>query len=325
MAAVNRWRGEGETGEGDPCYGNGRFHATAGVTKAMQILKSRQIAPAAALLAAFIAFAAAPAAAQSRYSTWEGTQESGEVGDLVENLRALIDEAERARAADPLFLEDLRDILGAYENPWGVRVLFDDFRDGNYTSNPTWQVSAGQFRIDPRGTNSGLRSAIGRGVDTGSGGLNSLLGAILQPQGQATYASIYTPLQFANAFAVRFELTSRDRFGRLDFGPYQGASGNVAYRLAYFPGAPVGLQLQRLTAKGAVVIGQSAGPVNFEDGKPHVIDWTRDKAGRMVVAVDGEDAISAQDTQIRKPFEGFLMINSGGTYWVRSISIDAAG
>ncbi len=275
--------------------------------------------------AAIAGLATAPATGQTtRYDTWEGTQESGEVDDLVANLRALIEEAEQARAADPLFLEDLKDILDAYENPWSARVLFDDFRDGNFTANPTWQVSAGQFKVDPRGANSGLKSSIGQPLATGTQGLGGLIGALLQPQGQATYASIYTAVAFSNSFAVRFELTSRDRFGRLDFGPYLGPSGATAYRIAYLPGAANGLLLQRITPKGATVIGQSSGPINFENGKPHVIDWTRDKAGNMVVSVDGQDAIAVQDTQIRKPFDGFLLVNSGGSYWVRSISIDAA-
>jgi hypothetical protein len=44
----------------------------------------------------------------------------------------------------------------------------------------------------------------------------------------------------------------------------------------------------------------------------------------MVVTVDDKQVIAAQDTQLRKPFDGFLLINSGGTYWVRSVSVDAA-
>jgi hypothetical protein len=28
------------------------------------------------------------------------------------------------------------------------------------------------------------------------------------------------------------------------------------------------------------------------------------------------------DRTINKPFDGFLMINSGGTYWVRSVTVD---
>ena len=271
---------------------------------------------------ALASLVAGPVSAQTKYNQWEGNQESGEIDDLVANLRELIDEAADARAADPLFLEDLNDLLAAYENPWGTRVLFDDFRDGNFNANPTWQVSAGQFKVDARGPNSGLKTSIGAAA---GGQLNQLLGALLQPQqGQSQYASIFTPVKFANAFAVRFEFASRDRAGRFDFGPYQGASGSNAYRLAYMPGAATGLQLQRISSQGTQIIGQSSGPIAFEDGKPHVIDWTRDKQGRMVVTVDDKQVIAAQDAQLKKPFDGFLMINSGGTYWVRSVSVDAA-
>ncbi|MDA0261718.1 MAG: hypothetical protein O3A21_05930, partial [Proteobacteria bacterium] len=49
-----------------------------------------------------------PAVAQSpRYSSDYGKAETG-IEKLVEELQRLIDEADRASAADPLFLRDLR-------------------------------------------------------------------------------------------------------------------------------------------------------------------------------------------------------------------------
>jgi len=278
---------------------------------------------AAALLAATCFGAAVPATAEtSRYSEWKGDQESGGVDSLIENLRGLIEEGERARAADPMFLEDLRNVLDAFENPWGVRALYDDFRDGNFTANPTWQISAGQWKIDRSGATQGLKSNVG--APQIGGNLNNLLGALLQPQqGTAQYASIYTPVKFGNPFAMRFEFGSRDAKGRLDFGPYQGAAGNIAYRLAYIPGAANGLLLQRVTAQGTTVIGQSPGPLNLSDGRAHVVELTRDKAGRMEALVDGNSVISVQDTRIRGGFDGFLIINSAGSFGVRSVSVDS--
>jgi hypothetical protein len=42
----------------------------------------------------------------------------------------------------------------------------------------------------------------------------------------------------------------------------------------------------------------------------------------MNVVLDGQDMMQATDRSITKPFDGFLMINSGGTYWVRSVTVD---
>ena len=42
----------------------------------------------------------------------------------------------------------------------------------------------------------------------------------------------------------------------------------------------------------------------------------------MNVLLDGRDMMQATDRTISKPFDGFLVINSGGTYWVRTITVD---
>ena len=63
---------------------------------------------------------AAPAAADdgSRYSEWRPDGAEAEGGAALEalarELEALIDEAENARAADPHFLQDLRDKIAAH-------------------------------------------------------------------------------------------------------------------------------------------------------------------------------------------------------------------
>ena len=63
------------------------------------------------LTVAVIALLAVPAFAQSsRYSSEYG-KNTNQVEKIVEDLRRLIEEADRARAADPLFLRDLRRLL----------------------------------------------------------------------------------------------------------------------------------------------------------------------------------------------------------------------
>ncbi len=60
----------------------------------------------------------------------------------------MIDAAERARAADPKFLEELRQALEEYEGPKLVQLMHDDFRDGNFTRNPRWREGEGEFTVD---------------------------------------------------------------------------------------------------------------------------------------------------------------------------------
>ena len=270
----------------------------------------------------------------NKYQQWpgaEGGSGSEDVGKLVQDIQKLIDQAEKDKAADPQFLDDLRGVLADYQNPWTTRVLYDDFSDGNYTAAPAWTVSGGVFKVKKEGFNVGLKSSvIPQGVtptqqSTGNV-MMDILNAANQKQPQATsfqYSAIYTPVNITNAFATRIEFTSADRFGRMDFGPYLGASGATAYRVAYLPGQTQdSLRLIRITPKGAVAIATYKGALNLEDGRRHVLEWTRDRNGAMNVVLDGQNMMQVTDRTINKPFDGFLMINSGGTYWVRSVTVD---
>ncbi len=274
-------------------------------------------------------------AADTKYQPWQGG--SADVGALLESLEKLIDQAERDRAADPQFLLDLREVLAGYQAPAMKRLLSDDFKDGNYTQNPTWTVSAGQFAIDKKGSYTGLRSTI-IPPGTVSGQTQSQSGAAValnilnvllnqpgqtqtQTQSNTQYAAIYTPVKVSNAFAVRLEFASAETFGQFHFGPYQG-SGNVAYKVAYLPGQQNNIRLLRVTSKGTTTIGNSKNAVNLEDGQRHVIEWTRDGNGKMAVMLDGTAVINVADKSIANPFVGFYMINYGGSYWVRSITVD---
>lgn len=268
-----------------------------------------------------------------KYQQWPGADTgSNDVNQLVQDIQKLVDQAERDKAADPQFLDDLRGVLADYQNPWTTRLLYDDFRDGNYTAAPAWTVSAGVFKVKKDGFNVGLKSkVIPQGVaqqqqqSTGNIVLD-ILNAANQQQQQPTafdYCAIYTPVRISNAFAARIEFTSADRFGRMDFGPYLGASGATAYRVAYLPGqSRDSLRLIRITSRGAIAIATYKGGLNLEDGRRHVLEWTRDRNGAMKVVLDGQDMMQVTDRSIAKPFDGFLMINSGGTYWVRSVTVD---
>ncbi len=289
------------------------------------------------------ALVGAPASAQERYSPWPGAEPSvsadrERLQGFVDRLNTLIDKGEKARAADPRFLRDLRDLGRGYDRPWRKLVLADDFGDGNFTADPAWTVTAGRYwveggwglrsKVDPAATQPQpqqqeklsdrdaalaiLGTILGQAAGRGKRGEPAATGV-------AATAAIHTGVRITNAFAIEIDLSSWLGQGRLEFGPYRGADRATGYRLAYTPGG--GLELLRVSPWGSSVIERVAGPLTLEDKKAHRIEWTRRPDGAMAVTVDGKALFTAVDRGFTDPFDGFLMVNRGGDYILKRLAV----
>ena len=311
------------------------------------------IRPSAILLFAFVWIASPADAEAPRYGPHPGAGNE-QVQKLVDELRALTEEADRNRAADPRFLRDLRGLARRYDYPWRVRLISDDFRDGDYTANPAWTAAAGQFTVAwggglatevrprtvtaPMPTEEPRRRRELSGEDVAI----ALFGEIFrdrsgssrqsrrpapppEPQKVLDPAEIFLPRPITNAFAIRAVVTGRisdDMAGRggLEIGVYRGAERNAGYRLAYTPGK--GLALLGVNQWGSSVIDATRTDIALLDGKDHVIEWTRTDDGHMVVRLDGAEILARTDRGWRDPFDGFHLINRGGDYLLRSLTVD---
>ncbi len=296
------------------------------------------------LFAAFLIVGlAGAAAAQSRYSPIDQGG-GGQMRELIDELRRLTDEADRARAADPVFLRDLRALASRYDNPWRQRLVSDDFRDGEFASNPQWIVGSGEFYV----SRSGLESrAVATATTTtnqgGNGGQSAsteevVVGVIAnllsrrlgddngqQQQQQpapraAADAQIFLPAAISNPFSLSAELYQRAPGNSLEVMVYQGADRSAGFSLLFEPGKKA--LLIRRSSRGAAVVQESAAPVAFTANTIHVLEWTRNADGFMTVSLDGASVLETLDRGFRDPFDGFTLINRGGEYGLASIRID---
>ena len=277
---------------------------------------------------------------------------------LVDELKAMIEQAERDRLADRRLIWDLRDLARRYEVPWRVELFRDDFRDGNYQRSPAWQVDSGRWIVD---RSLGLRSTVyprerkreptsqsqstqqDRQQDLAGQVLGALLQQALKGQDSASQqqrreqpaaqkpaerdgpAVIRTAVRISNAFQLRIDMSSWQNAGRLEIALPFAADSRARYALIYRVNKAPGLRLVRNTRDGNSVIATSDGTVTLEDNRLHTIEWTRDHFGEMVVIVDGQEAIRASDRYYNKNFSGLVLVNRGGDYGIREVAIRGTG
>lgn len=257
---------------------------------------------------------------------------------LLKELNAMIAKAEKARAADGVFLQDLKALAARYQNPTAARLLFDDFSDGDYQRDPAWSVTSGEYWVE-RGY--GLRSKV---IDAAaapaatSGSVSkeqlaiSVLGALLnganknaapaQPQPTAVVnkpSSIETRTRISNAFTITVELSSWKADGVFEIGVTQGLD-NSGYRIAYMSGQNARLELVKVTSRGRGTVDSKTLPA-LEDQKVHSLTWARAADGAMTVSMDGKAILNARDASFRDPFEALQLSAQGADVIVKSVQL----
>lgn len=291
----------------------------------------------------------------SRYSSW-GNPDSTTTSQpstasaaassqkqLLDELNKLINEAEKARAADPVFLRDLRALAQRYDSPWQVSIIQDDFMDGNFDQNPTWTVASGRYWIE---NGYGLRSSVEKAAQTSSTSNTSttqqnsrqdvaaaIFGAILQSQlggksgtsqqaaepspSASDPATIFIAQPVTNSFSLRLELASWKADGELGVAMYQGQNRAGGYRLVYRPGE---MELQRFGSRGVSVLDRFKSPA-LEDQKVHVLHWNRTVNGDMTVLIDNQELSRSVDRAFRDKFAGMEVSNRAGDFTLRRVDV----
>lgn len=276
-------------------------------------------------------------ASQAQAQADQGSGDGSRTLELVDHLKELIRGAERDQRSNSWLTQQLRDLVRRYDWPWRVRLFYDDFRDGNYTSNPRWVVSSGDFRVT---RDSALRSVfdptpqarrvsqhrsdpaieILQGIFWGGNGNDREESQTNLPSA----SEIYTRVPITSAFAAKLQFRFRndpDSSNRLEFGPYQGDERDSGYRLAYESGKAPAITLLRLAPGRSAVVDTYDRAVNVEDGNLHTVQWRRGNEGEMVVLLDEKEIIRTADRAYSDSFDGFTLINKGGVYELKEISI----
>ncbi|MEQ9639826.1 MAG: hypothetical protein RIM84_07350 [Alphaproteobacteria bacterium] len=309
---------------------------------------------AAGLLASSLLIPAAEA--QSRYQRWnQSEREAQHLGQVLDELDRLVNQAERAKAADPRFLQDLRGLSQKYRaqlqtggGGGGTSTpaangpyVNDNFGDGDFAYNPSWQVISGNFQVlSDRKLISAVvlkeddRKAAERdaGGNSRAGDVIGILSQILlgnqgsasqnQPAMQASQenAEIRTQASIPNAFTLDVDVSSRTTQGAIEIAISQGNTVRPGYGLLYRTSQ--GLLLIRRGATRNETIAQVDIRGSLFDGLEHNIIWARDRTGGMYVEIDGMRVLRATDTVLQDPFDGLSIVNRGGVHLVHKVKVD---
>lgn len=274
-----------------------------------------------------------PPAGEAIYNKNGNNTDNQKYQVMIDKLNALIDDAEKARAADRLFIQDMRDVLNQYDWPWRVTLIDEDFTDGKIAKSPNWEISSGDFKLE-RGL--GLYSKVKQPHAASSKKTSSeeelaiaLIGALLKNKSDSkksedkqkdTAAAIEINKRISNAFALSTTIDSRNQQGKISLALYQGKSTGSAYRLAFMPGDHASIELQRVGQRGITII-DVADKINAKGNKTHKLQWTRDAKGNMAVELNGKNIMQTSDRGLRDPFSGFGLINHAGEFAVHRVNI----
>jgi hypothetical protein len=279
-----------------------------------------------------------PASATAQPSTDKKTTQQ-----LVDELKILTDQAEQNRTASYRFIDQLRDLTARYDWPWGKEILFDNFRDGDFQRNPSWNTQSDAFWVTRSvGLQTQLLSRRGSRSDQGASQSveETLLGIIIestmnkrqQQRGsrfsEPDRADIYTAVPVSNAFAIKLKISSMGRDsqdGSFEWGPYQDQTADSGYRLVYRAGNRPTLKLVAYRRGMSSAIDLYDRGKLLEDGNMHEITWQRSVNGQMTVLLDGQQIMQVRDRSYRDHFNGFVMTNRGGDYAIRSVSLFGTG
>ncbi|KGM34728.1 hypothetical protein, partial [Inquilinus limosus] len=173
-----------------------------------------------------------------------------------------------------------------------------DFSDGNYTANPAWTSLQGTWTVDKNGLHSDTKAANGQ---------------------QGGVAAISLQQGLKNAFGLDFALADLANQGQFEIRVFQGTSKDSGYRLVYLPSNSPVFALYRAGRSGITQVAQTTNTAPLRRGDRTRLTWTRDAAGRMVVALDGKTIIEASDNGFRDGWNGVMLVNFGGDFAVRSV------
>jgi peptidoglycan hydrolase-like protein with peptidoglycan-binding domain len=251
---------------------------------------------------------------------------------LVRQLRELDEDGQKSVLSGTQYQQRISALLADYDRPWSTRVLYDSFRDGDFTLNPRWFVESGDFDVVNREyLYSSVPVAEIKTTEKKQNGAEEIVGIFsnifLKGSGESQaekqykgYAELYSNADITNSVSARVNLNGLLDNGRLNFGVYQGTSRINGYSLSYSTGKESTITLTRTSSEGKAILGT----INLNhslSAEIHNVELRRDNQGQMEVLMDDKRLFLAEDTSLQGDFDGFVIGNQGGNFRLYEVEV----
>jgi len=195
----------------------------------------------------------------------------------------------------------------------------DDFEDGDYKNNPKWKVHSGDFQV-----RDGFLSIRLPGANTkdDEAGVGDAVRDLFSSTNIGHQAAISQDNNVPSAFRIVATLLGSGKESvRMHMGPYIGEDVLKGYRLSYDQAANGQLAIVRRKGNDSTVLAEATNVTELGDGRRHLVVWTRDRNGRMVVTIDRRERLQTTDNTFRGEFAGFSFSDGAGTWNLHDIAI----
>ncbi len=223
-----------------------------------------------------------------------------ELAALKKDLRALIHKAKRLRSAEPWLISSLEKLASKNYSLWPRIVFRENFKSVEYKQSDAWRVNDGNFRLEPETGLVGVpNTSWGRHENINDLAVR-LLETFINQRQASTFAQNMVQIQhnqvFSNSFSLTVKTDSLQSTEGLLFSCTTKEDSTTGYQFAFHPGGGNQARLFFISGDSAREIPSKVSQVNLALNKPHTIVWTKDNNGTMIVTVDGQQLLTADES-----------------------------